>query len=152
MPEERKGSASLALPGHLIRRLHQVSTMVFHSRVEAAGYDITPVQFSALDALAHNPEIDQKGLAKLVAKDRATLGSVLERLEQKGLVDRRVSPQDKRARVLALTPEGEAVLAKLLPVVMSLQRDILPGLDEEEYRQFIALAAKVSSVAAAGEG
>lgn len=152
MAKETAATTSLAMPGHLIRRLHQVSTMVFHSRVEAAGYDITPVQFAALDALAHNPDIDQKGLAKLVAKDRATLGSVLERLEQKGLVDRRISPQDKRARVLALTEEGKTVLAKLLPVVMALQKDILPGLDDDEYRQFIALASKVTSLASAEEG
>ncbi|TFF23116.1 MarR family transcriptional regulator [Jiella endophytica] len=142
-------SVSLAMPGHLIRRLHQVSTLVFHRHVQAAGHDITPVQFAALDALAHNPEIDQKGLAELVAKDRATLGTVVERLEQKGLVTRRVSPDDKRARVLALTPEGEALLAKLLPVVIALQKDILPGLDDDEYRQFVALASKVSAAASA---
>ena len=152
MTNERPRTASLSMPGHLIRRLHQVSTMVFHRHVEALGYDITPVQFAALDSLAHNPEIDQKGLASLVGKDRATLGSVLERLELKGLVTRRVSPQDKRARVLALTPEGERLLAELLPVLTALQKEILPGLDEDEYRQFVALATKVAAAASAEDG
>nr|WP_256478512.1 MarR family transcriptional regulator [Notoacmeibacter sp. MSK16QG-6] len=131
--------------------MHQISTLVFHRHVQQMGYDITPVQFAALDALGHNPKIDQKSLAQLVAKDRATLGTVVERLEQKGLVTRHISPTDKRARVLALTSDGECVLDELLPAIIALQTEILPGLTEEEYRQFIALAGKAIAAAPADE-
>ena len=81
-------TASSNMPGHLIRRLHQISTHVFTQRLRDAGHDFTPVQFSALDALYHNPGVDQAGLADAVAKDRATIGAVVERLEQKGLLER----------------------------------------------------------------
>lgn len=131
-------------PGHLIRRLHQISTHVFTQRVRQAGFDLTPVQFAALDALSANRGVDQARLAELVAKDRATTGAVVDRLEQKGLVARSVSERDKRARVLTLTGEGAALLARLAPVVEDLQREILRGLGDDEYRQFIALAAKVA--------
>ncbi|WP_108257997.1 MarR family winged helix-turn-helix transcriptional regulator [Mangrovicoccus ximenensis] len=134
--------ASADMPGHLIRRLHQISTHIFHQRMQQAGYDLTPVQFAALDALADRPGIDQAGLAEAVAKDKATIGAVADRLAQKGLVARGPSSRDRRAKTLSLTPDGAAVLAAVLPVVEALQREILPGLDESEYRQFIALAAK----------
>ncbi|WP_172331152.1 MarR family winged helix-turn-helix transcriptional regulator [Mangrovicoccus sp. HB161399] len=134
--------ASAEMPGHLIRRLHQISTQVFTQRVQEAGHDLTPVQFAALDALAGHPGIDQAGLAEAVAKDKATIGAVADRLAQKGLVARVPNPRDRRAKALTLTEQGEAVLAAVLPVVLDLQREILPGLDEEEYHQFIALAAK----------
>lgn len=132
------------MPGHLIRRLHQISTQVFLQRMKAAGYDLTPVQFAALDAIAENPGIDQAGLADAVAKDRATIGAVADRLEQKGLVRREVNLSDKRALKVSLTAEGEALLARLRPIVEHLQTDILPGLDDAEYRQFIDLAAKAA--------
>jgi DNA-binding MarR family transcriptional regulator len=140
-------------PGHLIRRLHQISTHVFTQRVREADFDLTSVQFAALDALGSNQGVDQARLADLVAKDRATTGAVVDRLEQKGLVSRDVSKRDKRARVLTLTPEGSALLARLAPVVEGLQREILSGLDDHEYRQFVELAAKAAAVAGDfGEG
>lgn len=138
---------SSRMPGHLIRRLHQLSTHVFLQRVREAGYDLTPVQFAALDALRDIPGIDQARLAETIGKDRATVGAVADRLEQKGLVMRVVSGRDKRARELSLTDKGEAALTALLPVVERLQMEILPGLDETEYHQFIALAAKAAKAA-----
>lgn len=134
--------ASRAMPGHLIRRLHQISSQLFAQRVAEAGHDLTPVQFAALDAIGRHPRVDQAGLADQIAKDRATIGAVVDRLERKGLVIRIVSERDKRARELTLSAAGQAVVAALMPVVAGLQRDILPGLTEEEYRQFIALAQK----------
>lgn len=136
---------SAALPGHLIRRLHQRSTKVFGEATRAAGFDLTPVQYVALDALRENAGIDQAGLAKAIAKDRATTGSVLDRLAHKGLITRQINRQDKRARHLALTPAGDRLIAAMTPVVEALQNDILPGLSPEEYQQFIALAAKATS-------
>ncbi len=133
-------------PGHLIRRLHEISTHVFTQRVLEAGFDLTPVQFAALEALAANTGIDQARLADAVAKDRATTGAVVDRLVQKGLVSRDVSERDKRARILELTAEGRALLARLSPVVEDLQREILAGLDDREYRQFVALAAKAAAI------
>ena len=135
------------MPGHLIRRLHQISTHVFMTRTREAGFDLTPVQFAALDAIRESPGIDQAGLADAVAKDRATIGAVADRLEQKGLLSRKVNAQDKRARILALTDEGEALVAALKPLVEELQTDILPGLDETEYQLFVELAAKAARTA-----
>jgi len=135
------------MPGHLIRRLHQISTHVFMTRTKEAGFDLTPVQFAALDAIRESPGIDQAGLAEAVAKDRATIGAVADRLEQKGLVSRKVNAQDKRARILALTDEGEALVLALKPLVEQLQADILPGLDETEYQLFVELAAKAARTA-----
>ncbi len=133
-------------PGHLIRRLHQMSTHVFMQRVSEAGFDLTPVQFAALEALASNTGVDQARLAEAVAKDRATTGAVVDRLVQKGLVSRIVSERDKRARILELTADGAALLARLSPVVEDLQREILAGLDDGQYRLFVELAAKAAAV------
>ncbi|MCB1449853.1 MAG: MarR family transcriptional regulator, partial [Nitratireductor sp.] len=101
----------------------------------------------ALDAIRESPGIDQAGLADAVAKDRATIGAVADRLEQKGLVSRKVNAKDKRARILSLTDEGEALVLALKPLVVQLQADILPGLDDTEYKLFVELAAKAAKAA-----
>jgi DNA-binding MarR family transcriptional regulator len=131
---------SLDMAGHLIRRLHQLSTQVFVQRTQAAGFDLTPVQFAALDAIGHHPGTDQATVAELIAYDRATIGGVIERLEQKGWVDRVVSERDRRARVLSLTAEGERILQALVPVVRNLQDEILASLGEADRARFLRLA------------
>ncbi|TDM08213.1 MAG: MarR family transcriptional regulator [Ideonella sp. MAG2] len=134
---------SLSMAGHLIRRLHQQSTQVFIQHTQAAGFDLTPVQFAALDAIHAHPATDQATVAELIAYDRATIGGVIERLEHKGWIRRVVSERDRRARELSLTPEGERVHAALLPVVRALQNDILAPLGRSERATFLQLLRQV---------
>lgn len=131
---------SLDMAGHLIRRLHQQSTQVFVQRTQAAGFDLTPVQFAALDAIRTQPGTDQARVAEMIAYDRATIGGVIERLVQKGWVYRVVSERDRRARELSLTAEGQRILDALVPIVRGLQADILQALDEQERATFLRLA------------
>ncbi len=131
------------MAGHLIRRLHQQSSQIFVQRTKAAGFDLTSVQFAALDAIRSRPDTDQARVAELIAYDRATIGGVIERLEHKGLVRRVVSERDRRARELSLTPEGERVLSALLPIVREVQDEILGSLGDADRAQFLALARQV---------
>ena len=133
---------SLQMPGHLIRRLHQQSTQAFQAQTQAAGLDLTSVQFAALDAIARQPDIDQASLAATIGFDRATIGGVVERLELKGLVQRAVSATDRRARLLRLTRPGQKLLATSRPVVQALQAEILAPLSRAERAAFMALALK----------
>ena len=82
-------------------------------------------------------------MAERIAYDRATIGGVIERLEQKGWILRTVSERDRRARVLSLTADGETMFTALLPVVQALQIDILEPLSAEERAQFLAMARQV---------
>lgn len=139
---------SHGMPGHLVRRVHQIATQVFLMRAQEAGFDLTPVQFAALDALRHAPGIDQARLAEAIAKDRATIGAVVDRLEQKGLVARAENKQDRRARVLKLTAKGERALQALFPVVEGVQKEILGGLTAAEGKLLVQLLDKVVATAA----
>jgi DNA-binding MarR family transcriptional regulator len=135
--------AVLDMAGHLIRRLHQQSTQLFAQRTQAAGFDLTPVQYAALEAIHENPGTDQARVAELIAYDRATIGGVIERLENKGWVRRVISERDRRARELSLTAKGHQVLAALQPIVQAVQKDILVPLSDAERACFIQLAQQV---------
>lgn len=130
------------MAGHLIRRLNQLSTQVFMQRMQEAGYDLTPVQFAALDAINAHPGLEQAGIAARIAYDKATIGGVIDRLEQKGLIKRSVSKSDRRAREVRLTNGGRKTYDDILPIVEGLQAEVLSGLDPAEQEQFLGLAMK----------
>ena len=132
----------IEMAGHLIRRLHQQSTQIFQAKTQEAGFDMTSVQFAALDAIAGQPGIDQASLAATISFDRATIGGVIDRLESKGLVRREVSESDRRARLLSLTKDGAKLLAACRPVVEALQPEILGVLSRAERKTFLTLAHK----------
>lgn len=132
------------MAGHQIRRLNQISQALFRERMAAAGVDLTPVQYAALATLAERTGIDQASLAAEIAYDKVTIGGVIDRLAAKGLVDRRPSPTDRRAKALSLTPEGEALLRRVRPVVWALQADILSGLSDDERSCFLELLARIT--------
>jgi DNA-binding MarR family transcriptional regulator len=127
------------MPGHLARRFQQIALAVFLSEVDQAGYDLTPVQYAALAAVSANTGIDQVTLAGLIAYDRTTITGVVDRLVQKGLVVRKESSRDRRARELKVTPAGRKTLSGITPVVEAAQRIMLRGLSEEEAKELMRL-------------
>lgn len=130
------------MPGHLIRRLNQISVAIFSEKMSGSGFDLTPVQYAALEQIKVTPEIDQTTLAKAIAYDKVTIGGVVDRLRNKGLVSREPSETDRRARVLKLTDTGEAVLAKVRPIVAGLQENITENLTVAERDQLVILLEK----------
>jgi DNA-binding MarR family transcriptional regulator len=132
------------MPGHLIRRLNQISVALFAEKTAAAGLTLTPVQFAALSAVQDHPGIDQATVAGLVAYDRATLGKVIDRLEARDLLIRTTSRKDRRARELTLTDSGTALLQAARPVIAAFQPEILGGLSPSEQALFVKLLEKAT--------
>ena len=124
-------------PGYAIRRLHQISVGVFLQEVGELG--VTPVQYAALQVVGNQPGIDQRTLARSIALDTSTTGGVIDRLEARGWLERRLSPQDRRARLLVLTPAGEQGLADTLPAMLRAQAQILAPLTPRQRAEFMRL-------------
>jgi DNA-binding MarR family transcriptional regulator len=130
-----------ATPGHLIRRAQQIAVAIFADQLASA--DITPVQFAILNALLGSPGIDQVSLAKRVAFDPATSGSVIGRLEAKGWVVREADPSDRRRKLLVVTPQGVQALAHIQSDVARVQEKILAPLTLQEQSQFVHLLSRL---------
>ena len=88
------------LPGHLIRRVHQVSTAYF---AEECGGELTAVQYAALVAIGSHPGIDATRLSEIIYFDRSTIGDVLDRMEGKGWIRREYTLSDRRIKRLDLS-------------------------------------------------
>jgi DNA-binding MarR family transcriptional regulator len=128
-------------PGHLIRRAQQIAVAEFARAT--ADHDVTPVQFAFMNAMQQTPGIDQITLANRVAFDAATSGSVIGRLEAKGWVRREADPQDRRRKLLFVTPAGQAALQGMNDAVAQAQSSMLTPLSSEEQKTFMRLLAQL---------
>jgi len=128
-------------PGHLIRRAQQIAVAVFMD--ECGRFDVTPVQYAALTAIGVQPDIDATRLSQLIALDRSTTGSVLERLEAKALVQRNSSPEDRRIKLLRLSDSGRALLREVEAAVERAQQRIVAPLQPDERKTFLRLLARL---------
>lgn len=127
-------------PGHLLRRAQQISVSIFYDEL---GDALTPLQYAILNQLALHPGIDQVSLAGLVAIDTSTGATVCARLEEKGLLERRVIPHNRRQRALTITPDGTRMLASMEAGALRLRERLLAPLTPTERRHFMELLAKL---------
>ncbi|WP_454160203.1 MarR family winged helix-turn-helix transcriptional regulator [Massilia sp. SYSU DXS3249] len=127
-------------PGHLLRRAQQISVSIFYDEM---GSELTPVQYAILSRLAEHPGIDQVSLSGLAAIDTSTGATVCARLEEKGLLERRVIPHNRRQRALSITAAGTRLLEELVPGAQRLRERLLEPLSLEEQRVFMGLLAKL---------
>jgi DNA-binding MarR family transcriptional regulator len=130
-------------PGHLIRRMHQVSVAIFME--ETAGFDVTAVQFAILNALLEDPGEDQVTLARKVAFDPATFGAVIARLESRGWVRREPDTADRRRKLLWVTEEGAEVARRMKRAVGKVQQRILEPLEASDQAQLLSLLDRLVS-------
>jgi DNA-binding MarR family transcriptional regulator len=133
-----------AQPGHLIRRAQQIAVAIFME--ECAAFDLTPVQYAAMVAIDEQAGIDATRLSAQVAFDRSTLGNVLERLEARGFVQRYSSPEDKRVKLLKLSPEGRAVVKRAEAAVRRAQDRMLAPLAPKDRKVLLDLLGQLVEV------
>lgn len=79
-------------------------------------------QYSILARLGRLGPITIQELAQRLVTDRSTLGHLLRPLEKRGLATLVVSAQDRRSRIIALTPAGKTLVAKARPLWAAAQR------------------------------
>jgi len=141
MKPERRAFDLDELPGHYIRRLHQIAVAIFLQETEAHG--LTPVQFAALSKVDLTPGVDQRTLAGSIGLDTSTIAGVIDRLEARGLMQRNASPEDRRVRLLRLTTDGQKLLRAIEPDMLKAQQRILKPLPAAERDLFMRMLRKL---------
>jgi DNA-binding MarR family transcriptional regulator len=100
--------------------------------------------FAVLVTLAEQGPASQADLGRRLWIDRSDMHAVLRELERAGLVARVRDERDRRRNVVAVTPAGEAVLARLGARVEAAQDELLAPLSAGERRQLVRLLERVS--------
>lgn len=128
-------------PGYLFRRMQQIAVAIFME--ECKTFDLTPVQYAALVAIHTHPGIDATRLSAVIAFDRSTLGSVIERLEAKGHILRKPGSADKRVKLLHLTKRGATLLGDIMESVDLAQARMLQPLKAPDRKLLLRLLTQL---------
>ncbi|HXL98823.1 MAG TPA: MarR family transcriptional regulator [Rhizomicrobium sp.] len=101
----------------------------FDQRARAFG--MTRAQWIILARLNRQPGLSQNEMAAICEVEPITVGRMIDRLEARGLVERRADPADRRIRRLHLLPAAKPILEEIWSYKDALHGEIVDGLSEE---------------------
>jgi DNA-binding MarR family transcriptional regulator len=137
LPEELVSSTSF-----LLKRLGFAVKDKAMEAYERSG--LHPYHHAVLAVLHEGSRETQGAIADALGYDRGQLVGLLDELEDRGLVERRRDPADRRRHIVRLTPAGKRALAKLRALARQLDDDFLASLDEDERVQLHALVLRLA--------
>ena len=108
-------------------------------------YDLTRLKWLAIGILSQNEGLTQTGLAERLELKTAATGKLVDRLVERGLVERRPDPDDRRAHRLYATEKSFALLTELEPLGEDIRDRVLADLNEKEIGALGSVLQKIKS-------
>ena len=112
---------------------------------------LTHAQFDIIATLGNTPGMSYKELGEKTLITKGTLTGVIERLEQKGLVERQRSSCDKRSFFVKLTAEGERVFCEVFPEVISQSGKVFAHYTPDDFTALEKTLSELKNVIMAGQ-
>lgn len=127
--------------GFLLAKAYQRACALYKEKF--GDYGLTPQQFGLLRFLWEEDGLTQVELSSRSQIDRTTIGGLIDRLEQSGLLKRLPHPEDRRAYRVSLTDAGRHLEQELNPLAEELHRAILEPLSQDEIVTLTAILQKL---------
>ena len=115
---------------HLFKRLGMEIKEAYSEAFEEAG--ASPYHYSVLAVLEESPRETQVAIADALGYDRSWLVGVLDELEEKGLIERKRDPADRRRHLVTLLPAGKRQLAELRAITKRIEDEFLEPLNAKQ--------------------
>lgn len=132
------------LEGILGFHLRMASVAVYQDYSAAMSeIGLTQKQFAVMELIAQNPGSSQIDLAAQLSMDRATMMALINRLQDRDLVERRPSPFDRRRQQLLLTEQGHSVLAQSREIIEAHETRFTSLFSDEELDTFVSYLKRV---------
>ena len=131
------------LMGYRMALADAAARRVFQSHI-GKPFDLRPVEFTILLLLAGNGSATPKQIALRLGMSPPNLTVLLDRLEQRGLLQRQRSASDGRATDLKLTPRGSTLARRAQRASMTMEHDLLAPLSAAERGTLAALLARLT--------
>jgi DNA-binding MarR family transcriptional regulator len=112
-----------------------------HDRIRPLG--LSPARFPVLLELWVQDGLTQRELVERLDVEQATMANTLARMERDGLIERRPSPSDRRARLVFLTDRARQLRTDAMAAATAENRNALSGLSADEQAAFIDLMTRV---------
>ena len=106
---------------------------------DVARHGLTLAEFAVMEALYHKGQLLLGEVQKKILVSSGGVTYLVDRLEQRGLVERRLCAEDRRARYAALTPDGEAFMQRIFPEHAECITEVASALTVEQQQQVTEL-------------
>lgn len=136
-PEELVGSTAF-----LLKRLGFAAKEKGARAYEESG--LGPYHHAILIALDEDTHETQGSIADALGYDRGQLVGLLDELEERGLIERRRDPADRRRQIVSMTPAGKKTLNQLRGIALRLEDELLAPLDPAEQRRLHELLLRLA--------
>ena len=126
----------------LLSKVGLESTRRFRSMLEPLGLE--PRQFALLRHVAGAEGQTQQALGDALGIPKSRMVALIDDLEERGLVERRLRPDDRRARALHVTEAGAECLDEAMRVAAEHEAYVQARLSPAEHRQLVALLQRLA--------
>lgn len=126
---------------YLLMKSHTMLSRKILSEVSKIG--LTPGQPKILDFLMRCEEADQKTIAAYCEIEQATVGSILLRMENAGLVQRRQKEGNRRSLYVSLTEKGKVAAEKVTDIFRQVDEEAAACLSDQELQTLNTLLSKI---------
>jgi DNA-binding MarR family transcriptional regulator len=121
--------------GFLVRLLETRATALYEKLT--AQSEITPRQFGAMLTLYQRGTLTLTELATHIRVDRSTLGEMINRMSDRGLIRKESNDADRRSATVTLARSGEQTLLRLVSGAAQLQEELLAPLPPDDRAHFL---------------
>ncbi len=130
-------------PGFLIYRTATRMKVGLFRAFQAAGFNVTPEQWTVLSSLWEDEGMNQSLLAERTLKDRHNITRILNLLEKSGLVRRESDSGDRRCQKVYLTEAGKALEPKLIRIATDFLHEAFAGMSQEDLNSMKRILGKI---------
>lgn len=130
----------------VLARAH--AAVVAHVEAHVARHGLTVAEFGVLEALYHKGPLLLGDVQRKILVSSGGVTFLVDRLAAKGLVERQVCEEDRRARYAALTKDGEKLMRRIFPEHAAMLERALGALHEDEQQEATALLRRLGLAAA----
>jgi MarR family transcriptional regulator for hemolysin len=106
-------------------------------------FNLTTTKMRVLATLCVSSGLTINELATYAVTEQSTMSRTLDALEEQGLIRRRARPDDMRVREIHITEEGRQIFTQFWPSFYAMYNEMFHGVDEGEFRAFIATLHKL---------
>jgi DNA-binding MarR family transcriptional regulator len=114
-------------------------------RATLAPLQLEPREFALLRAVAAAEGLSQQEIGERLQIPASRMVAFVDTLQQRGLVERRINPQDRRARALHLTTAGRRLLGRAITAAMSFEQELCGELSEGERVQLLDMLERIAA-------
>lgn len=125
-------------------KLTHAAKRQIHELIESRGMQVAPMNIRVLKIIQTRSNTTAADIVQILQRDKAQVTRLLNDLLTEEVISKQPNPADKRSHLLALTPQGQTIMAQVAEIDRHMQTVMKQSINKEEEREFLRIAARMT--------